>query len=708
MGGYATNTFIKSIYCIKFMERLKNHTGSIRTKLLIISLGLFTIGLAIIFVMVAQRINAMSTDNYLDNSQQQISIIENTISNFYTQLDENIDMMAVDPTVMQGNETITTYKNNTSVTKMLPSQHGGIEKDIYDVFNKYAQTHPSTKYLYLATKEGGYINWPEQEISANYDPTVRDWYKQAIDANGDIIRTAPYVDDTNNMIISNAKVVKNSSDKIVGVVGIDVEQSSISNILNKMKIGESGYFMLVHKTGVVMADGKHEENNFKNLSELNIDGLENILKEGNENFNSIVDNEQYLITSKVISNSDWVLVALMSEKELLQISKVVIHDLFIVAIVIILIIGTIMFLSICTITIPIKKSAQHLAEIGQTDFTKEINKKYTKKKDEVGIIFRGINDMKNALKSLIFTIKDQSSTIEQMIYDVKESVTSLNDNLETISATTEQLATSMEETSATTEQMTNISKNMQLSITTIANKSKAGADNAENINNRASEAKSNVIKSQQKAETILKDTNIKLEQAIEASKVVEQIDVLSKEIMKITDQTDLLALNASIEAARAGEAGKGFAVVANEIKNLAQLSKNTVLKIQDITKNVISSVENLSKSSNDLLSFVTNDVDSDYKMMLSVALSYSDDSQYVHNLVNEFNNSAIELSISMENIFESVNWVSRASEEGATGTTDISSKVCDISEVASTVMEKISVTKENVEKLIVEVNKFKI
>lgn len=690
------------------MEFIKKKIGSIQTKLLVISLGLFTIGLAIIFIIVSHRINDMSIDNYLDNSHQQMSIIEHTIDNFYSQLDDDINMLANDQSVIQGDSTVTSYRDKPTPTFITPSKNGGIEQEIYNSFDRYAKSHAYTRYIYLATKESGYINWPEVEMSANYDPTVRDWYKQAISANGSIIRTAPYVDDTQNMIISNARSVNDKNGNLIGVVGIDVEQSSISSILEKMKIGSTGYFMLIHKTGVVMADGKYSQNNFKSIDELNIEGLENILNQNSENFNSMIDGEQYFITSSTISDGNWILVSLISENELLQTSKQTITELLKIAIAMILIIGTIMIISIRTIVVPIKKSAKHLEAIGNTDFTYEISPKYLKRSSEIGIIFRGIYNMKNALKNLVSNIKEQSHKIEDMIYDVKDNVTSLNDSLENISATTEQLAASMEETSATAEQMANISKSMQSSIVSIAEKSKSGADDATKINERATEAKSNVTVSQQKAQTILESTQKKLEDAIQSSKIVEQINVLSDGIMEITDQTNLLALNASIEAARAGEAGKGFSVVANEIKNLAEMSKSTVLKIQDITKRVIDSVENLSISSNELLNFVTKDVNSDYKMMLSVATNYSSDSDYIYRLVTDFNNAAQELSSSMENIFESIDWVSKASTEGAEGTTDITTKIYDISNSASNVMKKISDTKNNVEKLMSEVNRFKV
>lgn len=687
---------------------MKKKNQSIQLKLLVASVGLFAVGLVIICMVISKQIDSMSYNNYLDNSKQQMSIVGNTIINFYNQLDDNINMMATNPIVMKGDNSITTYKETKKDNNMTPSKNGGIEAEIYNVFDQYAKSHPTTKYLYLATKDTGYINWPEVGISAGYDPTTREWYQEAIKANGEIIRTAPYVDDTNNMIISNARSINDAKGNLIGVVGIDVEQTAISEILNQMKMGKTGYFMLIHNTGVVMADGNDKENNFKNVSELGIDKLDTILDGQSKNFITTIKGTEYDLNSQAVEGTDWVLAALMSTDELKESAQDTIKTLAEIAVIMIVVISIFMVLSIRRITVPIKISARHLDEIGRTDFTQDINDKYVRRRDEIGIIFSGLKNMKDELVKLIFGIKERSSSIETMVQDVNESMSNLNENLEDISATTEELAASMEETSATAEQMTTVSQEMQHSINTIAERSKKGADDAKEISSRAAKAKSNVIESQRKAEDVIRDTEVKLEEAIASSKVVEQINVLSESIMQITDQTNLLALNAAIEAARAGEAGRGFSVVADEISSLAEQSKETVLEIQGVTNRVTEAVENLSKSSNSLLGFVTGEVIRDYQMMLSVGQSYSSDSVYIRDMVNEFNDSAQELSKSMNDILQSLEWVSSAANQGAEGTTDIAGKVSAISDFANNVMDKIITTKNTIDGLMIEVEKFKI
>lgn len=195
--------------------------NSIQFKLISISVGLFFIGLVFILFAVAFQIDHQAYLDFQRNSENQLEIVENYITNFYSNLDKNINMIATNPTVMQADDTITSYKYSNTEVNMTPSRNGGIEQEIYNVFNQYAQAHPETLYLYAATGAGGYVAWPEATINKLYDPTQRDWYQEALQANGKIIRTAPYVNSaTDSMITSNARALYNNQGKLVGVVGI--------------------------------------------------------------------------------------------------------------------------------------------------------------------------------------------------------------------------------------------------------------------------------------------------------------------------------------------------------------------------------------------------------------------------------------------------------------------------------------------------------
>ncbi len=374
----------------------------------------------------------------------------------------------------------------------------------------------------------------------------------------------------------------------------------------------------------------------------------------------------------------------------------------------VLAISIIIIKNVRKITNPIEESAKYLEEIGKGNFIIEINNKYLERPDEIGIIINGIQDMKNAFVNLIYKIKDESTSIENEVDNVIEDVNVLNTNLEDISAATEELTASVEETAATTDEMALTSKEIEKAIISIANKSKEGADNAKEISKRANTTKENVVISKNKANDIFITTKGKLEEAIESSNVVNQINILSDSIMKITEQTNLLALNAAIEAARAGESGKGFSVVAEEIRKLAEQSKQTVLEIQDVTGKVTGSVNNLSGSANELLKFVSTDIDEDYKTMLKVADLYNEDAKAVGYIVTEFNDIAQELMYAMKNIMQSIEEVSQASEQGAIGTAGIANRTCEVNNKSVEVVQEVSKTKEHIDKLREEISKFRI
>ncbi|KEH96996.1 chemotaxis protein [Clostridium botulinum] len=682
---------------------------SIQTKFLFITILIIILALATVGITIGYQVNNQVKKDYISNSQEQMKLAERSIRIFYDQIDRNINMLASNPLIIQANkDNITSYINTTEATQMTPSKNGPIESGIYNIFEQYAKSHPGTMFVYLATKYGGYVNWPECTISKQYNPTPKAWYQTALKANGTIIRTAPYKADTGSMVISNVRCLTDSNGNVLGTIGIDVEQSVISNMLSKMKIGKTGFSMLIHNTGMVMADGNNTTNNFKNIKDVNIPGIEKVLSKDLKSFKVTIDKKQYIGSTHKIDNTDWILASFMSENELLSSAKRISSIILVISIFMLIL--TFILINIITkqITSPIIKSSKHLEILASGDFSQELDCKLLSREDEIGTITNGINNMKSSLMNLVVSIRNESSAIEQKVSNIVDNVKILDGDLQEISATTEELAASMEETSAVSEEMSATSQQMELSINSIAEKSEKGAVAANEINKRAAMIKENTNIAQKKAANILLHTKDQLQQAIEDSKIVDEINILSESIMQITEQTDLLALNAAIEAARAGEYGKGFSVVADEIRKLAEQSKSTVLKIQSVTTNVVSSVNNLSTNATNLLDFVSTDVANDYEVMLDVSEKYNVDAKFIDKLVAEISDTSEELLSSVQEVLGAINNVAVAANDGASGTTNIADKVSKVNYKSTEVMQEVLKSKESTDKLQQEVHKFKI
>ena len=360
------------------------------------------------------------------------------------------------------------------------------------------------------------------------------------------------------------------------------------------------------------------------------------------------------------------------------------------------------------IALPLSVAVGFLGLVAEGDLTKAVLPEYKKRKDEVGDMANAIDKLQKSMAQAISRIQGVVGEMDNIVEIVNGDVNGLNGNIEEISATTEELSAGMEEAAAAAEEMAATSEEIEKAVQVIAKKSQEGAVEANKISARAENTRQGVQTAQKKAVEVFNNTKDQLEVAIEASKVVETINVLSESIMQITAQTNLLALNAAIEASRAGEAGRGFSVVADEIRKLAEESKETVIEIQSITGKVTDAVKNLSQSSNKLLNFVSTDIHNDYDAMLKVADNYRDDAKFVDGLVLDISSTTEELLASVEDVLKTIDSVAQASGEGASASTDIATSVSLISENSHDVLNQVSKSKVSAENLKKIVAYFKI
>lgn len=329
-------------------------------------------------------------------------------------------------------------------------------------------------------------------------------------------------------------------------------------------------------------------------------------------------------------------------------------------------------------------------------------------KDEIGELAKNFNLMQNSFRKIIRVIIDESRNVENKVEKTNENISQLATLIEDIYATTEELSSVMEETAASTEEMSLATSEIELNIESVAQKAKSEAENSSLIKERANNLKNKAVNSKEQAQKINIQTQDKLLEAIEKSKEVEKINVLSEAILQIASQTNLLALNASIEAARAGDAGKGFSVVAEEIKKLAEDSKNTVSEIKDISNVVVNTVKNLVDTSKDMIKFINTQVISDYDMIVKTGEHYSDDAIMISDMTSNFSERSNEMMNSISTVANSINQITTANNESAKGTNSIAEKMNNISEKSDNVVNLIKEVNTSTNKLVEMVNDFKV
>lgn len=236
----------------------------------------------------------------------------------------------------------------------------------------------------------------------------------------------------------------------------------------------------------------------------------------------------------------------------------------------------------------------------------------------------------------------------------------------------------------------------------------SGVDNSNVISNNSIKLNTTVNKSKDNIDKIYKEVQGNLKISIEKANDIKKITECAEMIVAISEQTNLLALNASIEAASAGENGKGFSVVAEEVRKLAEESKDVSALIQEKAVSAVESVNNLVNDSKKLLSFLESKVFSDYEMFLETGNKYVEDSSTMKELFDNFLSITKELDKSVVSIEKSIDEVVSVTRTTSEGISDISENVNNIHIDSENILKEIENTKSKSDVLQVLVKDLKV
>lgn len=331
-----------------------------------------------------------------------------------------------------------------------------------------------------------------------------------------------------------------------------------------------------------------------------------------------------------------------------------------------------------------------------------------KRKDEIGLIAVKYSAMQENLKNIVKKINATSEQLVESSEELIRNISSVNEHSQENSSTSQEMAAGMEETTANIDIINGNVVDIEENTNRIKEKTSMGTELASTIKERAVELEEDTLKASQKANAMYEEVKARSEEAIEKSKAVEKIEVLSSTIMDIADQTSLLALNASIEAARAGELGKGFGVVANEISVLANQSANTVSNISAIVADVTDAVTNISECLETTLHFFEKNVNRDYVNFRETSIQYSEDAKQIQISMDNINVDINQLSSVTKQIASAVSEIAGTMNEAACGVTNIAEKTSDVVGLVSDTSEKVEENERYAQDLKQIVSEFKI
>lgn len=321
---------------------------------------------------------------------------------------------------------------------------------------------------------------------------------------------------------------------------------------------------------------------------------------------------------------------------------------------------------------PLLEASRHLLHISRGDFTQSIPHDLIERKDEIGTLGHGLVEIQHKFSELIGNVGLSSCEVAASSEQMSANTQNLSATMEEISASTEEITAGMEEVLLTIRKINANGENISSLMKELNAQTSDGNERATQIANRATKMQRDFEESKNSAMDMHQTIESDLQQAISDAAVVNEISSLAESIGSIADQTNLLALNAAIEAARAGEQGLGFAVVAEEVRKLAEESTSSVSNIQHLTVQVQQAIENLIKSSTQLLNFISDINIKAYESMDSVASYYESDALLFASLTEKISHLANQVELAVEMVNPTVVSATQAMEQSTSGAQQIS------------------------------------
>ena len=270
---------------------------------------------------------------------------------------------------------------------------------------------------------------------------------------------------------------------------------------------------------------------------------------------------------------------------------------------------------------------------GNGDLTKQVQ---ISSGDELEKIAQEFNTFIDKIRGLVSEVAGSSESVHGSSHNVNMLAKESNAQLSQITEALETISAHMQETSANTEMITEHLTETATQVSALCEKAAATSSEALEISNEAAGVKERTSEVEEKSRKIVDKLQEELKVATEKCKEIEQIDVITKQILKVASTTNILALNAHIEASKAGNFGKGFNIIADDVSKLSGQISDLVKDIQVTNAGVKSSVAALLEITNDVSDFLHDTVSSDYEQFVHIGSEYSENMNNVAKVLQTF------------------------------------------------------------------------
>ncbi|EMI6706364.1 methyl-accepting chemotaxis protein [Enterobacter hormaechei] len=487
-----------------------------------------------------------------------VALLLNTIINFQVTRQDNQQSQRdiLTSTSASHNMAIADWVNS-KMTVITSAQPVALSDDPVPVFKQLALAGGFTNvYVGYASKTAKFSD--PTGVPADYDPTLRPWYQQAVSADGPVV-TAPYVDaGTGKLVVTFAVPVKEQG-ALKAVVAGDVAMDSVVANVRGIHPTPASSGLLLDSNGTVIA-GSDPALTLKPFTET-IKGTDfATLKSGNLVDGTFNGREKTFLATAV-PGTHWLLVVALDNGDATAGMRSLLKASALSLAILALLSGALMHLLIARLLKRLSgiRDAMNSIANGTNDLSQRLPDKGG---DEVAQIAQAFNAFSDKLSVVMVQLRDASASVKNAAHEIAAG----NQDL---SGRTEQAASSLRETASAVEEIT--------ASVTQSNGSAAEANEQASKASAAASRGGDVV-----AQAISTMQSIELASA--------KIGDITSVIDGIAFQTNILALNASVEAARAGEQGRGFAVVAGEVRNLASRSAQAAKEIKSLIDSTTESV----------------------------------------------------------------------------------------------------------------------